>query len=210
MPDNGNMTDGSEIPSEVAATNHLDVSEQSNNNNDGNTTENLVTNVVLARPFHTFDIKDPPNFTAPHQYIGEHLEQIARELNEGDISLPVRSSIGSDCYKVWIWCNSFYSKITSGRPKHSTGGYVNQPPGTQGVEIMHSNTITIRINPRLHPNELIKTRDLEILNKDLGDRFYKGREKLVESEWSFLRVGDIRMCMVTFEGRITRKILQKK
>ena len=70
--------------------------------------------------------------------------------------------------------------------------------------------MAIRVKPRLHPNELIKTCDLQFLNKDLGDRFYKAREKLVESGWSFLRVGDIRMCMVTFEGRLTRKMYKKK
>ena len=88
----------------------------------------LITNIVMARPFYAFDIKNPPKYVQPHTFIGEHLEKLYSEINLEEPARDIRHSLQGQSYKIWIWATNFYSKISVNKPQHSIGGFIDQIP----------------------------------------------------------------------------------
>ena len=167
--------------------------------------QGIVIDSVAEHPFYAFDILNPPNLVRPHDYLGDHLQQIHEEINNSETANTIRNS-GLYNLKVWAWSTSHYSRITENNPTLATGGPRPTLPSQEGIEIMHSNTVALRIQRHGHPNEIVTLRDLATLNRDLADRFYKAKDQLYHSGWSYLKTTDIRICFVSYHGRPVRKV----
>ena len=169
----------------------------------------LLVNSEDVRPFLSFQLRDPENYIPPHLFIGEHIQEICKEINE---SHTAANNLTSLHFKLWIWCTNYYgrkvsegegggSDVPSNTTTSATTTTTNHNKNNNDIEIMHSNTHAFTMHRISHPEELIIPSILEMANNDLGDRFCKNRDALQQSGWSFLRATDLKINLVAFSGR---------